>query len=492
MSAANVAVRYEDQAITYAELDERVAALAGRMRALGVRRGDRVAYLGPNHPFYLEVLFATGLLGAVFVPLNFRLTAGEIDDLLSDCAARLIIYGESMKEKVSELDRDRHGVRALACTELDSAVREDVPPDEHVSLEDLCVILYTSGTTGKPKGVMLTHGNLTWNCFNTIVENDVTTDEKVLIAAPLFHAAALCMMCLPTLLKGGTAVLVSSFEPDSVLDLIERERITVMFGVPAMFEAMASRPRWPEADLSSIRRLLCGGAPVRLATIRRYLDRGLNFGQGYGLTETAAGVLMLDRAHLEIKAGSTGVPSFFTDVRVVDADRREVPKGVPGEVMVSGPNVMRGYWGQPDATDEVFDAGWFQTGDVGVVDEDGYFFIVDRIKNVIISGGENVYPAEIEGLLRGLDGVSACVVIGVPDEKWGEVGKAVVVVDPRARIDEATVLAQLRLRLAAYKVPKSVQFVDALPTTASGKISRSEVHRRYGDGGVLRERGSDQ
>ncbi|WP_433379794.1 AMP-binding protein [Streptosporangium sp. CA-115845] len=263
-------------------------------------------------------------------------------------------------------------------------------------------------------------------------------------------------------------------------------------GVAAVSVVTTAPSRWPEADLSSIRRLLCGGAPVRLATIRRYLDRGLNFGQGYGLTETAAGVLMLDRAHLEIKAGSTGVPSFFTDVRVVDADRREVPKGVPGEVMVSGPNVMRGYWGQPDATDAVFDAGWFQTGDVGVVDEDGYFFIVDRIKNVIISGGENVYPAEIEGLLRGLDGVSACAVIGVPDEKWGEVGKAVVVVDPRARIDEATVLAQLRLHLAAYKVPKSVQFVDALPTTTSGKISRSEVRRRYGDEGVLRKRGSDQ
>ncbi|KZB83113.1 AMP-dependent synthetase [Amycolatopsis regifaucium] len=482
MSPANVAIWYEDQVTTFAELDVRVTTLAGRLRALGIGRGDRVAYLGPNHPSYLEVLFATGMLGAVFVPLNFRLPVGELDEILVDCAAKIVVYGEGMAEKIAGIDRERCGVRPLACTELDGIGHADLPPDEHVSLEDVCLILYTSGTTGKPKGVMLTHGNLTWNCFNAIVESDVASDERALIVAPLFHAAALGMTCLPVLLKGGTAFLVASFDPDAVLALIERERITMMFGVPTMFEMMASRPRWADVDLSSVRRLVCGGAPVRLTTIRRYLDLGLHFAQGYGLTETAAGVLMLDRAHLHVKAGSVGVPSFFTDVRVVDADRLEAPSGVPGEIMVSGPNVMPGYWGQPEATEEVFEDGWFRTGDVGVVDKDGYFFIVDRIKNVIISGGENVYPAEIEDVLHDMDGIAACVVIGVADDKWGEIGKALVVADPDARITEAAVLAHLRLRLAKYKVPKYVQFVDALPTTASGKIARSEVRRRHGAG----------
>lgn len=482
MSPANVAIWYEDQVTTFAELDERVTTLAGRLRALGIGRGDRVAYLGPNHPSYLEVLFAAGVLGAVFVPLNFRLTVGELDEILVDCAAKIVIYGEGMDEKIAGLDRKRCAVRPLACTELDGIGRADLPPDEHVSLEDVCLILYTSGTTGKPKGVMLTHGNLTWNCFNAIVESDVASDERALIVAPLFHAAALGMTCLPVLLKGGAAFLVPSFAPDTVLELIERERITVMFGVPTMFEMMARQPRWADADLSSVRRLVCGGAPIRSATLRRYLDRGLHFAQGYGLTETAAGVLMLDSAHLHAKAGSVGVPSFFTDVRVVDADRLEAPSGVPGEIVVSGPNVMRGYWGKPDATEEVFEDGWFRTGDVGVVDEDGYFFIVDRSKNVIISGGENVYPAEVEAVLRDMDGIADCVVIGVADDKWGEIGKALVVADPDARITDAEVLAQLRLRLAKYKVPKYVQFVDALPTTASGKIARSEVRRRYGAG----------
>lgn len=485
MDPAGVAVRYEDQSVTYAELSARVTALVARLRALGVGRGDRVAYLGPNHPSFLEVLFATARLGAVFTPLNVRLATAELTHQLADSGAVLLVYGEPLESTVADLRAHGCGVRALACGELETVAYPDAALDEPVALEDACVILYTSGTTGHSKGVVLTHGNLTWNCFNAIIENDVAGDERALVVAPLFHAATLAMICLPTLLKGGTTVLVPSFDPDSVLEIIERERITLMFGVPTMFEALADRPRWADSDLSSIRRLLCGGAAVRPATIGRYLDRGLDFGQGYGLTEAAAGVLMLGGAHLRTKAGSVGTPSFFTDVQVVDDGGRPVPRGVPGELVVSGPNVMRGYWGRPDATERTVVAGWLRTGDVGVVDEDGFFTIVDRTKNMFISGGENVYPAEVEAVLATVSGVSACAVIGVPDEKWGEVGKALIVVGPGARPDEAEVLAQLRVRLAAYKVPKSVEFVDALPTTASGKIARSELRGRYADDGGL-------
>jgi O-succinylbenzoate-CoA ligase len=479
MTPRAVAVRHGDRAITYQELNDRVARLARGLRAKGVRAGDRVAYLGPNHPVYLETLFACGLLGAVFVPVNFRLTAPEIDFVLADSGAGALIYTEDHARTVAKLwDLVRIPVSGGY-----EALFGDVPAesmDVPVSLDDTCLIMYTSGSTGSPKGVMLTHGNLTWNCVNVIVETDLGSDERTLVAAPLFHAAALGMICLPTLLKGGTVLLHSGFDPGVVLTAIERDRVTTMFGVPAMFHALAAHERWDTADLSSVRTLLCGGAPVPTSTIRRYLDRGLSFVQGYGMTETAPGALILARADAADKIGSAGVPSFFTDVRVVDTDGETVRAGERGEVVVSGPNVMRGYWRRPEETAAALRDGWFHSGDVATVDDDGYVYIVDRLKDMIISGGENVYPAEVEKEIYGFTGVRACAVIGVPDEKWGEVGKAVVVAEPDAEIDAADLLAFLRGRLAGYKVPKSVEFADALPTTGSGKVIKAEIRKRYG------------
>jgi fatty-acyl-CoA synthase len=482
-SPDRVAVVHNDRELTYRDLDERVTRLAHALRALGVRRGDRVAYLGPNHPAFLESLFAAGTLGALFVPLNTRLIASEIEYMLTDSGATVLIFGPECGSTVKNL-ADRVAVTALPVgSDYDDIVGagptdridEPVPPD------DVSMIMYTSGTTGRPKGATLSHGNLTWNCLNVLVDVDVASDEIALVTAPMFHTASLNMTCLPTLLKGGQVVLESAFDPERVIDLVEQRRVTMMFGVPTMYAALAASPRWPTADLTSVRTLMCGGAPVPESLIEQYLGRGLSFVPGYGMTETAPGALLLDPSMVHRKVGSAGVAHFFTDVRVVRPDLTDVAIGEAGEVLVAGPNVMRGYWEQPEATRDAFAAdGSFRSGDIATLDGDGYAYIVDRAKDVIISGGENIYPAEVENALYRHPDVAECAVIGVPDEKWGEVGKAVVVLAAGAGAPADVLLKFLGAQLAKYKVPKSVEFASALPRTASGKILKSALRRHYG------------
>ncbi|WP_020122278.1 long-chain fatty acid--CoA ligase [Streptomyces canus] len=477
------ALIHGDTTLTYAALHTRVTRLAHALRARGIRRGDRIGYLGPNHPSYLETLFAAGTLGAVFVPLNTRLAGPEIAYQLSDSGARALVYGPSHAGLVAGLPGStdvRTYVEAGAEYEQLLAESPAEPIDEPVAPDDTCIIMYTSGTTGRPKGAMLTHGNLTWNAINVLVDTDLIADERALVSAPLFHTAGLNMLTLPVLLKGGTCVLVEAFDPDATFDLIEQHRITFMFGVPTMFEQVARHPRWAGADLSSLRILTCGGSPVSTPLIAAYQERGLTFLQGYGMTEASPGTLFLDAEHALGKAGSAGVPHFFTDVRVVRPDLAPVGIDETGEVVLRGPNVMPGYWGLPEETAASFADGWFRSGDAARVDEDGYVFIVDRIKDMIISGGENIYPAEIEDLLLGHPDIAECAVIGVPDDKWGEVPRAVVVPREGTVPDPDEVLASLAGRLAKYKIPKSVVVADELPRTASGKLLKSRVRKRYG------------
>ncbi|WP_432117797.1 acyl-CoA synthetase [Streptomyces sp. bgisy032] len=472
------------QATTYGTLHARTTRLAHALRARGVRRGDRIAYLGPNHPSYLETLFAAGTLGAVFVPLNIRLAGPEIAYQLADSGAKALVHGPSQTGLVAGLPGStdvRVFLEAGAQYEAALAGADAEPIDEPVGPDDTCVIMYTSGTTGRPKGAMLTHGNITWNAVNVLVDTDLVADERALVCAPLFHTAGLNMLTLPVLLKGGACVLAEAFDPGAAFDLVERHRVTFMFGVPTMFEQLARHPRWPGADLSSLRILTCGGSPVPTALIAAYQERGLTFLQGYGMTEAAPGTLFLDAEHAVSKAGSAGVPHFFSDVRVVRPDLTPAGVGETGEVVVRGPHVMPGYWGLPEETAASFADGWFRSGDAARVDEDGYVHIVDRIKDMIISGGENVYPAEIEDRLLSHPDIVECAVIGVPDDTWGEVPRAVVVPREGAALDPDEVLASLAGRLAKYKIPKSVVVADELPRTASGKLLKSRVRTRYGN-----------
>ncbi|MFG2574888.1 long-chain fatty acid--CoA ligase [Streptomyces sp. NPDC048481] len=469
----------------YRTLHARTTRLAHVLRERGVRRGDRIAYLGPNHPAHLETLFAAGTLGAVFVPLNTRLAGPEIAYQLADSGAKALVHAPSHSGLVAGLPGHtdvRTYVEVGAEYEEALGAASGEPIDTPVAPDDTCIIMYTSGTTGRPKGAMLTHANLTWNAVNVLVDTDLVADERALVSAPLFHTAGLNMLTLPVLLKGGCCFLVEAFDPADTLDLIERHRITFMFGVPTMFEQVARHPRWPGADLSSLRILTCGGSPVPTPLIAAYQARGLTFLQGYGMTEASPGTLFLDAEHAVSKAGSAGVPHFFSDVRVLRPDLTPADVDETGEVVVRGPHVMPGYWGLPEETAASFVDGWFRSGDAARVDEDGYVHIVDRIKDMIISGGENIYPAEIEDLLLTHPDIAECAVIGVADDRWGEVPRAVVVPREGASLDPDAVLASLAGRLAKYKIPKSVVVADSLPRTASGKLLKSRVRSRYGAG----------
>ena len=466
--------------LTYAALDDRVRALAAGLAGLGVERGDRVAYLGPNHPAFVETMFATTALGAVFVPLNARLAPQEHAFALEDTGARVLVHAAGLDVRKVPLSACSpspsvsngtfltlevgRSYEDLITRTADRRDPVDVDPD------DTAVLLYTSGTTGRPKAARLSHANLTWNALNVLVDVDLSRDEVCLLSAPLFHAAALGMTCLPVLLKGGTLVLEEAFDVDRTLDLVPAEGVTIMFGVPTMFAALARAPRFTDTDLSSVRYLLCGGAPVPPALLERYAQRGLTFLQGYGMTEAAPGVLLLDREHAREKTGTAGRPHFFSDVRLADS----------GEVLVRGPNVVDGYWRRPQESAEAFDdEGWFRSGDVATVDADGFHRIVDRVKDLYISGGENVPPAEVEGVLTAHPDVVDAAVVGVPDERWGETGHAWVVLAPGASATPADLLAHLDGRLARFKAPRRIEVVDALPRNPTGKLDKGALRARW-------------
>jgi fatty-acyl-CoA synthase len=473
ISPGRAALVYQGRTTTYGELATRATQLADQLRAAGAGPGERVAYLGPNHPAFVETMVATHLLGGIFVPLNFRLAAPEIQYMLNDSGAVLLIYAPECADVVSQLS----GVTTVSLeSEYENWLSQgdSSPIDVPVSHDDIAFILYTSGTTGRPKGAMLSHGNQIWNTYNVLVAVDVTAEEVTLISAPLFHVAALGMTLLPTIVKGGCSVLTPTWDVDMCYDLIESHRISWIFGVTTMFAGLAQSPRWASADLSSLTKLMSGGAPIPEALIRTYQQRGLVFCQGYGMTETSPGATFLEAAESVRKAGSAGVPMFFTDAKVLGAD---AASGAPGEVLIKGPNVTPGYWGNSDATEAAFTDGWLRSGDVARVDDEGYLYIVDRVKDMYISGGENVYPAEVENVIFEHPAVAEAAVIGVPDEKWGEVGRAFVVCRPATRLTQEDLQVFLRARLAKYKVPVYVDVLDQLPRTGSGKVLKAELRR---------------
>lgn len=478
-----VSIVFEGERYTFAQVLSRSTRLAHALRRLGVGRGDRVAYLGPNHPSIVETLFATGMLGAILLPLNTRLAAPEHDFVLRDAEPKVLIWSPACADVVRALGE---GIAVPSLIPLDAATgtargyealleaAPDTPIDEPVSLDDICMIQYTSGTSGRPKGVMLTHGNVTWNCLNLLIDVDVSVQEVSLVVAPLFHTAGMNNSFLPPFLKGGTLVLMPAWDPDAALRLIEKHRVTSMVGVPAIFQSMAQSALWESTDLSSVRTLLCGAAPVPVSLIERYRGRGLRFLQGYGLTETSPNATLL-RPRDADRLGSAGTPCFFSDLRIVAPDGSDAGPNTRGEVWARGPNVTPGYWRLPDVTRGAFEDGWLRTGDAAFFDEDGHVFIVDRIKDMFISGGENVYPAEVENAIYRHAAISECAVVGVPDEKWGEVGRAFLVLKDGEQVSDRQLRDFLATQLAGYKIPKFYTRVKALPRTASGKLLKRQL-----------------
>ncbi|MDO5619148.1 o-succinylbenzoate--CoA ligase [Kocuria sp.] len=479
-----------ERMLTYAQLRDRSARIATALDAAGVQQCDRVALLGENSADFVTVLFGTELLGAVFVPLNTRLAPGEIAFQLEDSGAKILLHDPALMQvaaaAVGNLGTSvplwTLGESQEGSLSLDEQIKDTQPwtEDQDVSQDDLAVILYTSGTTGKPKGACLTHGNLTWNAFNVLVDFDVASPDVSLQISPMFHVASLGMGVLPVLLKGATLVVEPKFIPARTLELIEKHGVTWLAGVPTTYQLLTEDPAWETTDISTVSKMTCGGSAVPLRVIEAYEARGLRFTNCYGMTETSPGVTTLPPDRSREKAGSSGISEFWTDFRIVDPMGDAAPVGEPGEILVAGPNVISRYWNRPDAAGS-WEAGWFRTGDMGYTDDDGFLYISDRIKDMIISGGENVYPAEVEAAMLRMPAVQSVAVVGVPHEKWGEVPHAVVVLhDGAGSVTAAHVEEFLDGKLARYKVPKTLTIVEELPRTASGKIRKNVLREQLG------------
>ncbi len=434
--------------ITYRQWNQAASRSAQLLRTLGVGKGDRVAILAYNGVEFLDLWFACGKLGAILQTLNWRLTTRELGELIHDAAPRVLVYGPEFLEQARSLREA--GAAGLAGLALDANARafpEDRSHDERDGLGDAAlppveldwddpwVLCYTGGTTGLPKGAILTHGNITWNAINTMVSWGLTPDDVTVLNAPLFHTGGLNVFTAPLVHIGGTSILCRSFDPDQVFDLIRDAGVTILFGVPTMFQALQQHPRWSSADFSRLKLVISGGAPCPAPVYERFWERGIAFKSGYGLTEAGPNTFWLPDADVRRKPGSVGFPLFHVDVKIVDGQGRAVGADEVGELLIRGPHVCAGYWNRPEETAETIRDGWLHTGDLARCDPEGYYFIVGRLKDVIISGGENIYPAEVESVLAAHPAVAEVALIGVPDVKWGETPRAVVAPRPGADRD---------------------------------------------------------
>jgi len=476
---------------TWAEFDARAGRLARFLaEGLGVERGARVAVLAPNTSDVFEVQFACAKLGAVFVPLNWRLALPELEFIVADAETQVLIHDREFTdvgEALATACRVPHRVELagdVGDSPYERGIADAGSPREAVPLthDDVSSLLYTSGTTGRPKGALITHGMTFWNAVNLGGPALVTPRSVGLTVLPLFHTGGLNCYANVILHAGGTVWVMRSWDPDAALRLLEDpgQGLTHFFGVPAHYLFMSQHPRFGAADLRHLSICGVGGAPVPLPLLEIWAGQGVPLQQGYGMTETSPSVLVLDAEQAVRKLGTTGLPVLHTQVRLVGEEGRDVAPGEVGELWVKGPNVTPGYWRRPEATAEAITDGWLHTGDAARVDDEGYYTIVDRWKDMYISGGENVYPAEVESVVYGLDGVAEVAVIGVPDPRWGEVGRAVVVRREGARLDEEAVLAHCQGRLARYKIPRSVVFVKELPRNAAGKVLKRELRSQLG------------
>ncbi|WP_314030383.1 long-chain fatty acid--CoA ligase [Corynebacterium argentoratense] len=496
-----VAIVYEDEPITYAKLEEGIKKWAAHFDASGVRQGSRVAYLGMNSTSFIYAMLASWWVGATFMPFNFRLSAPEVSQLLMQGTPHTVvvegpfvemarhIYGIE-QHHVVVVDDDQHAPAEVDIPLYWSKTSKNVTPNKdfsHVAkprpmvMSDLALLLFTSGTTGLPKGAQLTFGNLWWNSINVDTMVDTRPGDVTLAVAPLFHVGALNSFAIRSLFRGNTLLVHRHFDPGRVLSDLENYRISSAFLVPAMLEALYAHPNFADAKMDTLRATICAGAPVPPVLIRRYMDKGVNVQQAWGLTETSPFATYLPARMTEAKTGSCGIPMPHTEIKLVDPETGEdvTEPGVTGELWVRGPNVATGYWNNPEATEKAYTAGWFHSGDLGHRDEDGYYYIVDRLKDLIITGGENVYPAEVERVLAELDGVLGNAVVGLPDEKWGEI--VVAVLQPENGAADKLALDAVRehceRHLARYKLPKKVIIVDEIERNSAGKVNKIAIRQ---------------
>jgi len=474
------AIAFEGERLSYAAFAARIEQTATAMKQeLGVGRGDRVAILSLNRPDYLVLLYACARLGAILVPLNWRLAVAEQLFILTDAGAKVLVLEQAFAGILVELAQIAPGASVVgldfapprgATFEGLLAGREGNGRNPHTDLSCPLLIVYTSGTTGRPKGAVLRQEALFWNGVMSQHMHNMTSDDHVLTVLPFFHVGGLNIQTTPALQLGATVTIHARFTPDTALATIERERPTLTVMVPAIIQAVSEHPAWASADLSSLKAVATGSTIVPPHLIDRFVARGVPILQVYGSTETCP-IAVYTRLGGDLsRAGSTGLAGLCCEAKVIDQAGNDVPAGTPGEIAVRGPNVFFEYWGNADATREALHDGWYRTGDIGLCDADGYFWVRDRKKNMIISGGENVYPAEVERVLLEHPDVSECAVIGRPDPRWDEVPVAYVIRRSGCGIEADELRAHVQAQLARYKIPRDIVFVTDLPRTALGKV----------------------
>jgi fatty-acyl-CoA synthase len=466
-----------DTHYTYGDLRERACLLAGDLARLGVGAGDRVATVMQNGVPVLDLLFACGRLGAILVPLNWRLSDRELNTLTADTEPRVLVcdreyadLGAAIARGAAVVVPDRRWPRLL-----DEPPESE--PDVDVRFDDPWLILFTGGTTGTPKGAVLTHSSILWNSINTAVSWGLSEADVGPSFTPMFHTGGFNVFTLPLLMLGGRVILPQRFDPAQVLAIIERERPSVFFAVPTMFQLISEQPGFDDADFSSLRWAISGGAPLPEPIERRWKSKVKIFKQGYGLTEVGPNNFATPDEEAGKHPGTVGRLTFFAQARIVDDEGRDLPNGTPGELLLAGPHMSAGYWRRPDATAEAIRDGWFHTGDIARRDENGYYYIVDRKKDMIITGGENVYPTEVESVLYLHPAVREAAVVGLPDPIWGEAICAVISLKPNQTAAAEELREHMRANLARYKMPKRFVIVDDLPKSPAGKILRAEAKK---------------
>jgi len=493
-----VAIIYEDKPITYRMLNEGANRVAHYLQKKGLKKGDRVAVLLFNRPEFLEVYYAAAKLGLIFVPLNFRLTPSELEFQLNDSGTRLLVFDDALTEKVQPLlskttvEKDkfvcaRCGLpEGSGCPDWAEDYHEAVKdcsvaeprPEEPVYLQDELCIMYTSGVTGFPKGAVLTHEQTYYKNFQAMLYVGLGNDTVYLAQLPLFHSGGLFITATPVLSAGATLILRRLFIPEEFVQDIERYKATVVFALTTMWRFILATGKLDEVDLSSVKYAFIGGERTEVELTKKLLSKGLRLLSGFGQTENSA-MMMLPAKDIERKMGSIGLPGFFSEIWIADEQGRELPPGEIGEIVAKGPAVMKGYWNRPEETAKTIVNGVLHTGDLGYRDEEGYFYIVDRAKDMYRSGGENVYPAEIEKILVTHPKIADVAIIGIPDKKWGETGKAFVV--PKKKGETVTIEEIhefLQGKVARYKFPSVVEVIDELPMTSTGKIRKVVLKER--------------
>ncbi|MCL4746382.1 MAG: long-chain-fatty-acid--CoA ligase [Burkholderiaceae bacterium] len=472
------ALRFDHDTITYPSLASRARGAAAALSAAGVGRGDRVAYLGLNSPALLALLFACARLGAVFVPMNWRLAAPEHTMTLQDCTPSVLVLDPAFEREAAAIDWS--AAVTLVCDphcEWLGSYANDALPATGAGDRDPLLLCYTSGSTGRPKGVVLSHEALLFNAINSTHMHALRATDVVLTSLPLFHVGGLNNQTLPALHAGACVVLHPKFDPNAAFDAIRDEAVTLTCLVPAQLDMMMTSERWQTEDWSRLRMIATGSTLIPERVSNAVHAKRVALVQIYGSTETCPIATYLPTEDAMRLPGSAGKAAVHCEVRVAAADGAECARGEIGEILVRGPNVMSGYWGMPESSAQALREGWYHSGDAGYFDAEGFLHVTGRLKDVVISGGENVYPAEIENLLVEHPDVCEAAVVGQPDERWGEIVVAVVVRRAGSTLDEAGVRESLRDRIARYKHPRRVVFVDALPRTALGKVRKEEVRR---------------